>query len=184
MKPDLTLDDMTRGLAAAWERSQTPGDLRSRIVAWAVGNREHVDRLEALVGATVAWWIIKGSEAGHDRDMLDQVALQTTHRVIARIARTMKARQGEPYEPARIAIVAYAIAHAMDDGSGPLDLEAIAGAIDAVAADTEAENARLRELIDEIADMDIGEPEIEHREIIARCRAEQRRWYDDEEEAA
>lgn len=35
---------------------------------------------------------------------------------------------------------------------------------------------RLRDLIDEIADMGLADPEIEHRAIIDRCRAEQRRW--------
>jgi hypothetical protein len=39
-----------------------------------------------------------------------------------------------------------------------------------------AEVERLRNLVDEFADMDIAEPEIEHREIIDRCRQEQQRW--------
>lgn len=43
-------------------------------------------------------------------------------------------------------------------------------------ASAEDEVYRLRDLIDEIADMDIGDIEIEHREIIARCREEQKRW--------
>ena len=40
----------------------------------------------------------------------------------------------------------------------------------------EQERDRLRDLIEEIADMGIGEPEAEHRDIIARCRAEMKRW--------
>jgi hypothetical protein len=39
-----------------------------------------------------------------------------------------------------------------------------------------AEVERLRDLIDEFADMDLTEPEVEHREIIDRCRQEQQRW--------
>lgn len=31
----------------------------------------------------------------------------------------------------------------------------------------------------DLADMDIGDVEIEHREIIARCREEQKRWQED-----
>ena len=36
-------------------------------------------------------------------------------------------------------------------------------------------------VIDDIADMDVGDVELEHREIIARCRAEQKRWTEDDE---
>lgn len=44
--------------------------------------------------------------------------------------------------------------------------------------DARAEVENLRNLIDEIADMDVGDPEMEHRDIIARCRKEQTRWHE------
>lgn len=50
-----------------------------------------------------------------------------------------------------------------------------------LASTAAREIERLRELIDDIADMDVGDVELEHREIIARCRAEQKRWTEDDE---
>lgn len=174
---DTERDDMLAAISAAWTDSQTPPDLRERYTAWSRDNRHHIDRLRAVLGSSLAWWIIKGEEAGHDRDILEQVALQSSQIMIAHIALTMKRRQGRPFEPARVAIVAYAAAQALADQAPPeLDLEAICAAAEDIGADTDAENTRLRELIDDIADMDLGDPEMEHREIIARCRAEQKRW--------
>lgn len=47
-----------------------------------------------------------------------------------------------------------------------------------LANDAANEIERLRELIEDIADMDVGDVEMEHREIIARCRAEAAKWED------
>lgn len=72
---------------------------------------------------------------------------------------------------------------ASDLGYGDLDegwlIGWFANAIEAGKAPLVRERDRLRELIEEIADMDIGDIEMEHREIIARCRAEAERWIDE-----
>jgi hypothetical protein len=104
--------------------------------------------------------------------------------VIAVTARAMKARQGEPFEPARIAIVAYAMASAIHKAGGePANLEGMAQEAERIGAfavsEADAEIARLRGVIGEIADMDgldLGEPEMERRAIIDRCKAEVARW--------
>lgn len=174
---DTERDAMLAAISEAWTDSQTPSDLRERLTAFARENSHHVNRLRAVLGSSLAWWIIMGEEAGHDRDILEQVALQSSQIMIAHIALTMKRRQGRPFDPARIAIVAYVAAQSLADQAPPeLDLEAICAAAEDIGADTDAENARLRDLIDEIADMDLGDPELEHREIIARCRDEQKKW--------
>lgn len=175
-----TLDAMIEDIVAQWGNARTPVDLRTRLIGFCFDHKQDVDRLTAQLAATVAWWIVKGAEAGHDRDVLEQVALQQTLQAISAIAKAVKQRQGEPYSPARLAIVAYHVA--MDVGAlGPasVDLEGIAGAIDGLASDIESERDALRELIEEIADMDVGDVEIEHREIIARCRAEAKKWADE-----
>lgn len=173
---DTSVDALLADIRRCWSASQTPSDLREKFEAWSRENKEHIDRLRAVMGASAAWWIIKGREAGHDADILDQVALQATQWVIATIARTMKKRQGEAFEPARIAIVAYEIAQRVGQNGGEVDLEGLTQTAEAITNDVEADNERLRELISDIADMDLGDPEMEHREIIARCREETMRW--------
>lgn len=179
MTDSTDLDTMLTAISAAWGPSHTPPEKRAEFVAWAAENREHCLRLHALIGATAAWWIVKGAEAGHDRDILDQVALQETQRAIARIARVMKARQGEAFSPARVAIVAYQIAGLVAADDADLDIDAIANAADDIGADTGAENARLRRLIEEFTYLDTGELSPEHRDLITRCRAEQTLWTED-----
>lgn len=61
---------------------------------------------------------------------------------------------------------------------GLSDLIANAGITPTPCKPIERERDRLRELIEEIADMDLGDPEMEHREIIARCRKEVESWED------
>lgn len=171
------LDAMIEDIAAAWDASHTPCDLRKKFVAFVQENKAHVERLRAQLLATVSWWIVKGEEAGHDRDALEQAALQETQFTIAAIARAMKARQGEPFSPARVSIVAYKIAEQIAKAEPvKVDLEEVTALMDDFITDIEAERDRLRDLIDEIADMGIGDVEMEHRDIIARCRAEQKRW--------
>jgi uncharacterized coiled-coil protein SlyX len=176
--PARMLADIERAFAA----SITPDDLRDRFTAFVRDEKQHVDRLCATLLAAVSWWIVKGREAGHDADVLDQIALQQMQAAIANVCRAMKARQGQPFEPARIAIVAYTIAESVGASPEPPQpdaIERIAETIDDLASDVERERDRLRELIEEIADMDVGDIELEHREIIARCRAEAKRWEDE-----
>lgn len=177
------LDEMLLAIENEFAASLTPTPLRERFETFARDKKEHIDRLRATIGAAVAWWIVKGREAGHDHDILDQVALRETQAIIALVARAMKRRQGEPFSPARIAIVAYTVAKSIGEMEGPpADIKAIADTIDDLASDIEKERDRLRELIEEIADMDLGDVEIEHRTIIDRCRAEVESW--DAEEVA
>lgn len=175
--PDISLETVLSQISKSWGASQTSPELRERFIAWSRENASHIDRLRAVVGSSLAWWIIKGVEAGHDHDVLEQVALQQTQNVIAHVAWTMKRRQGEPFDPGRIAIVAYIMADAfVTHPPKELDLDSITKVAEEIGADADCENERLRNLIDEIADMDVGDIEIEHREIIARCRAEQKIW--------
>lgn len=176
------LDAMIEDIAAAWDASQTPSDLRETFVAFVRDNKAHVERLRAQLLATVSWWIVKGEEAGHDRNALEQAALQETQFTIAAIARAMKARQGEPFSPARVAIVAYKIAEQIAKAEPvKADLDEVTALVDDLVTDIEAERDRLRDLIDEIADMGLGDVEMEHRDIIARCRSEQKRWNGEDE---
>ncbi len=177
--PARMLADIERAFAA----SITPDELRQRFTAFAIEQKEHVDHLLATLVASTSWWIIKGRDAGHDPDVLDQVALQQMQAAISTICRVMKARQGQPFEPARIAIVAYTVAESVDasrEAPQPDALERITETVDDLASDVERERDRLRELIEEIADMELlGAADREHREIIARCRAEAKRWEDE-----
>lgn len=179
MREPRELQALVADVTRVWHESQTPDALRASFQAWATENSGHVDRLRAVMGATVAWWIVKGREAGHDPDVLDQVALQSTQFAIAWIARAMKIRQGQLFEPARVAIVAYAISKSIADlpaGDVNPNLEGLTDCAEAIQADVSAENERLRAIISEIADMDLGDPELEHREIVARCRTEVASW--------
>lgn len=125
------LDKMLADISAAWEASRTPPALQQTWITWSRENAEHLQNLRATVGGNMAWWIIKGEELGHSRDTLDQAALQAGQMVIAQIALAMKRRQGEPFSPARVAIVAYAMAEMVAAEPGPgLDLDAIAKAAD------------------------------------------------------
>lgn len=175
------LDDMVEKIVRAYDESRTPSDMRQRFEMFAREQRSQVEQLDATLLGAMSWWLIKGSEAGHDPDVLEQVALQSAQRAIAIIARGMKQRQGQPFDPARVAIVAYAISE-MIAGAVDFrpDLEGATEAIDAHDRSFSGEVHRLRALIGDIADMDLGDVELEHREIIDRCRAEVERW---EEEA-
>lgn len=173
------LDAMVEDLVAAWDASYTPTDKREAFIAWAQANIDHVQRLHALVAATMAWWLIKGREAGHDPDCLDQVALQSAQRAIAQISRAMKERQGEPFSPARVAIVAYQIAKDVAAEPAPhVDLEGLTKAVDAIEANTAAERDRLRELVDDIADTGLDD-EMRRSLIIEVCRETRKQWRED-----
>ncbi len=173
----IELGNMLTEIDEAFEASVTPSPLRAECLSFVADNKSNVERLRATLAATVAWWIVKGKEAGFHPDVVDQIALQETQFTIALISRAMKARQGQPFSPARVAIVAYFVAKAAAAGEpAKADVEAMAAAVDDLASDIEKERDRLRELIEEIADMDLGDVEIEHRTIIDRCRAEVESW--------
>lgn len=172
-------DAMIKSIASAWEQAHTPNELRERFLAFATENKGHIERLRAQLAAMVAWWIIKGAEAGHDRDVLEQVALQETQAVISTIARAMKTRKGEPFSPARVAIVAYHIAELVaQSDQTKADLEGIAAAIDDLASDIERERDELRSLIKDIVYIDLGDSLLEYGEILNRCRAQVSKWED------
>lgn len=177
------LDDMVEKIVRAYDESRTPSDLRERFAAFAREQRSQVERLDATLLGAMAWWLIKGGEEGHAPDVLEQVALQSAQRAVSVIARGMKQRQGQPFDPARVAIVAYAVAEAIAGVADfRADLKGATEAIDAHDRSFSGEVVRLRKLIEDIADTDFGDVEMEHRFIIDRCRAEMARW--DEEEAA
>jgi hypothetical protein len=151
------LESMLSDVRRVWPDSHTPTAKRDAFVAWDKAHKPHVNRLRAALAANVAWWLIKGREAGHDPDILDQVALQAVQWVIAVTARAMKARQGEPFEPARIAIVAYAMASAIAKAGGePANLEGMAQEAEKIGAfavsEADAEIARLRKLMTRLGD--------------------------------
>jgi len=103
-------DRLLEGIQRAFDRSRTPIGLRESLEAFARDNAEQVRRLDVSLLGSLAWWVEMGREAGHDPDLVEQVALQSAGRAIALMARAMKARQGEPFDPARLAIVAFFLA--------------------------------------------------------------------------
>lgn len=175
---------MIADIRRVWSAAQTPPELRAAFMRWHEENTALVDRLKAAMAANLAWWLVRGREAGHDPDILDQVALQAVQWVIAVTTRAMKERQGEPFEPARVAIVAYMVARMIAKAGGEAaNLEGMAHEADRIGAfatsEADAEIKRLRAVIEEIADMDgldLGEPELERVAIIDRCKAEMARW--------
>lgn len=95
---------------AAWPQSMTPPELRASCLAFCTEHRRHVDQLSAILLVTIGSWIIEGAKQGHDRHVLEQVAAAETHRCVATLMRGVKERRGEPFVPARLAIVAFAMA--------------------------------------------------------------------------
>lgn len=142
------LDRMVEEIVEAWDAAMTPQPLREQFQHFVEHHRRQVDSLHAQLAAVVAWWIINGGAAGHDREILEQVALQETQRVIATVARAMKARQGQPFSPARVAVVAYEVARIVNEGEPPVvDLERIASTIDDLASDVEQQRDELAEML-------------------------------------
>ena len=58
------------------------------------------------------------------------------------------------------------------------DQRAFAERIAHAVADAINAHGMARQIVEDIADMDVGDVEMEHREIIARCRAEAAKWED------
>jgi hypothetical protein len=144
---DLDLDTIIADITRCFAAAQTPEPLREAFTAFADANKAETARLFANVAAVLAWWLVKGREAGHAPDVLDQVAFQTTQRACAIVARSMKLRQDEPFEPARFAIVSYAIAQDVARAQGSADLDGIVAVTEDIASEIETENARLRDLL-------------------------------------
>lgn len=108
-----SMDEMNAMLGAvrgAWRESMTPPELRAACLAFHTEHRRHVDQLTAILLVTIGSWIIEGAKQGHDRHVLEQVAAAETHRCVATLMRGVKERRGEPFVPARLAIVAYFLA--------------------------------------------------------------------------
>lgn len=110
-EPDLL--QMQHAVSAAWTASMTPPELRAACLAFHTEERRHVDHLRAMLLVTIGFWIGEGAKQGHDRHMLEQVAASEAHRAIAMLMRSVKARRGEQFVPARMAIVAYFMADAV-----------------------------------------------------------------------
>ncbi len=182
---DTSLETMLAEVAAAWDAAITPRQIRQELETFVKDNKGHVDRLTVAVYASAAWWIIKGAEAGHSRDVLDQVAVQTLQSVSASVCLTMKARQGEPFDPARFAIVGYHLACRTRAHDQPADLEGVTRIQDAIEAErlagVEADNAALRTCITEILDAAHGGDATDADRLVAirdLCSTETNRWFE------
>ena len=143
-------------------------------------------RLPGEEHATLALWIVEAAHPPHgDRDHHRRA--QPGHRRIepvgAPLRRQHAPRRLQHCEARMIETTAIDILEILT--SWPCDREPFtpehAGCRCRLASTAAREIERLRELIDDIADMDVGDVELEHREIIARCRAEQKRWTEDDE---
>lgn len=90
-----------------------------------------------MILGLIGTWIKEGVERGDDRHVLEQVAVNEAQGCIAAMIRAAKERRGEPFIPARQAIVAFNAAHAVaavDDFSCDLDRIAEAFAVITAAA--------------------------------------------------
>ena len=52
------LEILIADISRCWDLSQTPKDLRESFEAWTNNNKNHIDRLRAIIAATAAGWII------------------------------------------------------------------------------------------------------------------------------
>ncbi|MGL4810637.1 MAG: hypothetical protein ACRCXM_02580 [Beijerinckiaceae bacterium] len=101
-------DAMLGAIVAAWPHSQTPPDLRDACLAFATDRADQVEALRAILLITLGVWIEDIAEAGgHQRAVVEQIAAVETQRAIAMMMRAAKERDGQPYMPARQAIVGY-----------------------------------------------------------------------------
>lgn len=106
------LEQMQAAVAAAWDASLTPPELRDACIAFSTGEatKDRTSELLAYVMVLVGEWVESGANEGHDRRVLEQVAWQTLHKALSMHCRMVKERDGLPFQPARIAIVAFHIA--------------------------------------------------------------------------
>lgn len=173
----LNLVEVIDGICEA-HATTMPDELQREIAAFMAAHKDNVDNLRNQVLAVLGIWLGEAAKRGSEI-VVEQIALQQAHLALTLTAKAMKARRGEALLPGRMALAAYHFAAVANDiESGPLDLDGAAKLLSDLLTPLERERDRLRELVDEIADMDLGEPEVEHREIIARCREEQKRWED------
>lgn len=160
---NIGLETMIADVRRCWDESRTPDELQKEFETWTELHQSQVDTLYALIAATVAWWVTSGAEQGHALDTLEQIALQATQRAISVLAKSMKERQGKPYEPARIAIVGYVISQAVADTGAVADLDGLSRVAKNIASNTEAENAALRALVFDIIEGNISQDAISPR---------------------
>lgn len=105
--PDITKDTMLAAVADAWEGSHTPDLLREALIAFATDQKRNVESLRCALMITAGCWIVDGVKAGHDRYVLEQIVAFEAQHCVASILRAAKERRGEPFVPARAAIVAF-----------------------------------------------------------------------------
>lgn len=134
-------DAMLAAISAAWSEAWTPPDLRAACLDIAERHKGRVDELRGLILLTVGVWIREGERAGLDRYALEQVVAAEMQRSCAMMMRAARERRGEPYVPARQAIVAYHIADSVA-GADAFRCD-IDGAVDAWddARETDEEDA-------------------------------------------
>lgn len=134
------LDAMIEAIAAAWPDSLTPPDLRADCIAFQTQHKDRVGELRAMLLLTIGAWLREAEKHGVDRHVAEQVAAAHGHAAIASMMRAAKERRGEPFVPARLAIVAY---HMADNvaGASPFacDLDAAVDAWERGCAEAAAE---------------------------------------------
>lgn len=106
------LEKMKAAIAAAWDQSLTPPALRDACLGFVTNEptKTRSNELRAYILLLVGEWLEAGRKDGHDCRVLEQVAWQTMHDALAIHCRAVKERDGEPFVPARVAIVAYHVA--------------------------------------------------------------------------
>jgi len=108
--PEIELAAMQEAIADAWAGSLTPTSLRDACLDFCRDRRSQVQQLRAILLVTLGAWIKECEGAGNDRHVLEQVAAAEAYAAIAMMMRAAKERRGEPFIPARTAIVAFAMA--------------------------------------------------------------------------
>lgn len=156
-----------------------PPDMLAEISAFKAAHKAQVDELLAHVIAVIGCWLSEAAKRGSET-AVEQIALQQSHMAMMLVAKGMKARRAQPLVPGRMALAAwYMAATANGIATEPLDLAGVDRLLADLRTPIEMERDRLRELVEEIADLGLGDVEMEHREIIARCRTEAKRWEDE-----
>lgn len=140
-RPDAATGDaeqaaMQQAIADAWQEAMTPPELREACVAFSAEQAANVDYFRAMMLVAIGHWIVEGERHGHERRVLEQVAAAEAFRAVATLIRGAKERDGAPFVPARLAIVAYFMADNVARAE-PFKCD-IDGAVAAFLADDEA----------------------------------------------
>lgn len=129
---DTGLAEMQDAVATAWAGALTPPDLREACLMLARDSQPNINKLRAVLVVLIGVWIKDGERHGHDRHVLEQVAATEGHAILSIMMRAAKERRGEPFVPARMAIVAYAMAKKIADAEPfRCDLDDAAAAFEA-----------------------------------------------------